>query len=304
MPDNYTGRRATDITGAIAALDALVSEESVARGLQFRPRPTDVVISPFGKSGTTWLQQIAHALRTRGDEDFDDISRVVPWIETAHDLGIDLDAPQKAEPRLFKSHLSRDRVPEGARYIVSFRDPRDALVSFYRFLEGWLFEPGAVDIAAFAEGMYLDRGGRRDYWTHLASWWVRRDEDDVLLLAYELMKEDLPGAVREIAGFMDIELDDALEALVLHQASLPYMLENKHRYDDRLMRELSERRLGLPPGSDSAKVRKGEVGSHRYELPESVVEALDDTWRDEIETRFGLADYPALVDALRRRGGS
>ena len=57
----------------------------------FEPRATEVVISPFGKCGTTWLQQIVHTLRTRGDTDFDDISRVVPWIETSRTLGLDLD---------------------------------------------------------------------------------------------------------------------------------------------------------------------------------------------------------------------
>ena len=45
--------------------------------------------------------------------------------------------------------------------------------------------------------------------------------------------------------------------------SLEAMLAHKDKYDDLLMRELSERRAGLPPGSDSAKVRKGRVGEHR-----------------------------------------
>ena len=107
-----------------------------------RLRATDVVISPFGKCGTTWLQQIAHTLRTRGDMAFDDISRVCPWIETSADLGLELDVEQRANPRVFKSHLDADRVPRGGRYIVSCRDPRDAVYSMYKFMEGWLLEPG------------------------------------------------------------------------------------------------------------------------------------------------------------------
>src|SRR5258706_6854900 len=90
------------------------------------PRPTDVVITPYGKCGTTWLQQIFHTLRTRGDFDFDDISRVVPWLETSVIVGLDIEAPQRAEPRGFKSHLPYDMVPKGARYIVALRDPKDA----------------------------------------------------------------------------------------------------------------------------------------------------------------------------------
>ena len=59
--------------------------------------------------------------------DFDDISRVVPWIETARCSIIDLEAPQRAEPRGFKSHLSYAAIPKGARYVVSLRDPKDAI---------------------------------------------------------------------------------------------------------------------------------------------------------------------------------
>lgn len=60
--------------------------------------PSDVIITPYAKCGTTWVQQIFHTLRTRGDMDFDDISRVVPWIETAPMLGLDINAPQRAAP--------------------------------------------------------------------------------------------------------------------------------------------------------------------------------------------------------------
>ena len=123
----------------------------------YRPRPSDIVISPYAKCGTTWLQQMFHTLRTGGDMDFDDISRVVPWIETSRLLAIDLEAPQRAAPRGFKSHLAWDKIPKGARYVVSLRDPKDALVSMYRFMEGWVLEPGAVGVAAFAETAFAER---------------------------------------------------------------------------------------------------------------------------------------------------
>jgi hypothetical protein len=64
-------RRATDFDDFRARLGSMITDEGVARGLAFQLRPSDVVISPFGKCGTTWLQQIVHGLRTRGDMDFD-----------------------------------------------------------------------------------------------------------------------------------------------------------------------------------------------------------------------------------------
>jgi hypothetical protein len=256
-----------------------------------------VVISPFGKCGTTWLQQIVHSLRTGGDLDFDDISRVVPWLETSTDLGLDLDAPQRAEPRAFKSHLPWAAVPKGGRYIVSLRDPRDAAVSMYRFLEGWFFEPGSITIEDFTRNRFMKRDGQ-DYWTHLVGWWEQRDNPSVLLLAYEGMKADLPETVRAVASFLGIALDPALEAIVLEQASLQSMTRHKDKYDDLLMRERSEEVVGLPPGSDSAKVRVGAVGSFAKELPAPIVEELDAIWREVVTPRFGAISYAELTASL------
>lgn len=49
----------------------------------FHPRPSDVVIAPDGKSGTTFLQHVAHGVRTGGSMDLEEISCVVPWTVTA-----------------------------------------------------------------------------------------------------------------------------------------------------------------------------------------------------------------------------
>jgi|TARA_Y100000310_G_scaffold342789_1_gene447447 hypothetical protein len=124
-------RRATTLGQLEALQSKMITAEGVGKGLSHRLRPSDVVISPYAKCGTTWIQQIVHTLRTRGDEDYDDISRVVPWIETSSDLGIDLSAEQKAHPRAFKSHLPWGMVPKGGKYITSIRDPRDAFVSIW-----------------------------------------------------------------------------------------------------------------------------------------------------------------------------
>jgi hypothetical protein len=296
-----TGRRATNLEELRAIQAPMSTEEGRATGLALKLRPTDVVISPFGKSGTTWTQQIVHGLRTRGDMDFDDISRVVPWIEMSTDLGIDLDAEQRAEPRAFKSHLGWHEVPKGGRYIVPLRDPGDALVSSYRFMEGWFVEPGAIPIEVHARENFMRREPGRGYWAHLRSWWEQRDHPNVLLLAYEQMKADLEGTVRRVADFIGVPLDEELFALVMRHSSLEFMTEYKDRFDDFLMRQRSEDVCGLPPGSDSAKVRAGAVGSRKLELPELIQAELDARWTDEITPHLGFASYDELLAELRTR---
>ena len=287
--------RATSMEELGAKMALMFNEEKLKEGLALELRPTDVVVTPFGKSGTTWTQQIVHCLRTRGDMDFDDISRVVPWIETSPALGLDLTAEQKANPRAFKSHLPWTIIPKGGKYIVPIRDPKDALYSFYKFMEGWFVEPGTIPLDDYARKNFMKD---RNYWKHLASWWPRRDDDDVLLMAFEHMKKDLPGTIERIAAFIGIDLDDELRAITEEHASLPFMQAHKDKFDDLLMRELSERVAGLPPGSDSAKVRAGKVGEHAQHLSQDIADELDAIWQEEITEQFGFADYASMISTL------
>lgn len=288
-------RRARTLDELKSKMARLVTAEGYGAGLEFVPRPTDVVIAPYAKCGTTWLQQMVHSLRTGGDLDFDDISRVVPWIETAGDLGIDLDAEQRGEPRAFKSHLAWHDVPKGARYIVAVRDPRDALVSAYRFFEGWFIEPGTIDLEAIGRARFVEG---RDYYTHLTSWWTHRQDPGVLLLAYENMYADPEATVRRVAQFIGLDPSEECIITACEQSSLESMQANKEKYDDAMMRALSERACDLPPDSDASKVGAGGVGGHRVMLSEELLRDLDSTWRDTIGVQFGIPDYKALLEVL------
>ena len=125
------------------------------------------------------------------------------------DLGIDPDAPQAAEPRAFKSHLSWHDVPKGGRYISMVRDPGDVLVSMYHFHEGWRFEAGDHHPGETTPGTSSwRRSGIRGYWKHVASWWPQRGREDVLMLSFEAALADVPGTVRRIARFIGCPLDD------------------------------------------------------------------------------------------------
>ena len=286
--------RASSLGELEELLAEMFTREEIGKGLKLQLRSTDVVITPFGKSGTTWLQQMVHTLRTRGDMDFDDISRVVPWIESSPALGLDLDAEQRANPRAYKSHLEYEPIPKGGKYINSVRNPGDALYSMYKFMEGWFLEPGAVSLDEFARERFIKSGA---YWRHLKSWWAQREEPNVLFMAYEHMQQDLEGTIIRVARFIDIPLDEDLLKITLENTSFPFMLEHKDRFDDALMRELSESRCQLPPGSDSAKVREGTVGSHK-KLSAEIVAELDAVWQEEIQASLGFKDYASLIAAL------
>lgn len=297
-------RRARSVAEMSSFRGGIGSTASRAAALAFRPKPTDVLIATFPKCGTTWLQQIVHGLRTRGSMDFEEITLVVPWLELALDLGIDPGAPQVAEPRAFKSHLSWYDVPKGGRYITMVRDPGDVLVSLYHFHEGWRFEAGAITLADYSRNFFLAPERDRGYWKHVASWWPQRGHEDVLMLSYESALADVPGTVRRIAGFIGCPLDDELLEIVVRQSSIGFMKAHGTRFDDHVSRAARNAANGLPPGGASSKLRSGRVGDHVDRLPMDVRAALDGIWREAMESRFGLASYPEMVAALGPADGS
>ncbi len=273
--------------------------EGVARALSIPFRPSDVFIATFPKSGTTLMQQIVHGLRTGGDMDFRDISEVIPWLELTTDLGQDPAAPQRAEPRVYKTHLDRAQLPRTGRSIYLVREPEATLMSFYDFFSGWIFEPGAISLESFALDYLFERGGHRDYWNHLCSWWSHRADVDVLYLFYEDVVADLPAAVARVARLLEhatgSEFDAARIEVAVRGARRDYMQRFPDRWDDALVRERRNPAMGLPPDARSTKVRAA-AATRRSEarLTDRVRDVLRARWARDVEPLTGCADYASL----------
>src|SRR5262245_17181698 len=152
-PSNF--KRPATISEMRERMQFFATPEGWQKGLDYKPDPTDVFIVTPPKCGTTWMQQIVHGLRTRGSMDFDEVTRVVPWIEMAHDCGIDIYAPQVAHPRAFKTHSALDEVPKGGKYIVILRDPCDALISDYHFMGEMFFDKDSITLEQYTREAYI-----------------------------------------------------------------------------------------------------------------------------------------------------
>ncbi len=146
---------------------------------------------------------------------FEEITQVVPWLELAYDQGQDLEAPQYGHkegiPRIFKTHAWEEHCPKFPKVIVVLRHPEDVVRSFYKFFEGWFFEPGSISLDAFANEFWLARGippsrmQNASYFVHLISWYKRRDDPNVLILFFEDLKVDLRSQVRRVAKFISTD---------------------------------------------------------------------------------------------------
>ena len=293
--------RPTTIEDVKKRLDRFSTEKSNASGRAYRPEPSDIFIATYPKCGTTWMQQLVHCLRTRGDMEFEEITEVVPWLELSYDLGVDIYARQKARPHAFKSHLSWSQIPKGGRYIHVTRDPQDVLISFYRFFEGWFFERGSIDLEAFAEELFLDGTKSGKFWHHVIDWWHQRHRDDVLLLTYEDMIEDPEGSIMQVANFMGIDLDPELFEIALEKSSAAYMRRHVTQFDDHTLREKLDPVCGLPPTGESAKISSAGAKRNKPIVEQRLEQVLQDKWHEIVLPSTGLADYQQLRQQLKIR---
>ena len=126
----------------------------------------------------------------------------MPWIELAYDVGLDLDAEHKYQPKCFKTHAWFG-CSEEARYIFVYREPCAILYSTFNFLRGFSFQPGEITLDEFVKHTFLSTSDKmRENYFDLLNWWPKRNDPNVLFLLYEDMLEDLESAVSAIASFM------------------------------------------------------------------------------------------------------
>jgi hypothetical protein len=330
------------VSDAVALLKRRLAEfETKAgrlKGLAYRPRDNDVAISTTPKAGTTWMQQICHQLRCGAVADpnpmgFDEISRVVPWLELAADQGQDLEEDQpplgyntvNRLPRLFKTHCWYDHCPRFKRTIVVLRNPCDVVMSFYHFFEGWFFAPGEIDLETFAREFWLARGvpdeskmQNASYFVHLVSWYNHRADPGVLIIFFEDMKEDLRREVRRVARFLSTDAQNFDETAIIDHAvqhsSFSYMKEHESQFDEKLSKLARNEACGLAKnaGMGATKIRSGKVGStttfngtiRNRTMSKELEASIQAKWEEVVWPVTGCKTYAELRSQLSAQNKS
>lgn len=241
-------------------------------------RDGDVVISVPPKSGTTWTMNIVHQLFTGGTADFRDIYEEVPWIEFLSHPGQPLqsvvdrvEAMPAGRRRAFKTHSAPPALPfieagsgRDVKYIVVFRNPEEALVSFRPFIEKhsdawfelWQMPRQAMcrqDFPSFYAEVVDRQGMQGMFFAFLAAWWPLRREENVLLLHFADMKRDHEASIRTIAGFLGVEPEADRWPAILEYTSFPWMKRHEDKFEAVTTGE-------IPILTSGAMIRKGEAG--------------------------------------------
>lgn len=219
-------------------------------------RPGDILVTTSYKAGTTWMQNIIANLIFQNGEMPAPVTQMGPWIDM--DIlpleeiidGIEAQTWRRA----FKTHLPLDGIPyfETMKYIYVCRDGRDVFMSLWNHHSGYsdgLREMLTPKVMATGRDfpwdykdlheMYADwiskswfdewENDGYPYWSHfyhLQSWWDFKHLDNIHFVHFADLKSDPEKAIRGVAEFLDIEIDEAMMPGILERISFGSMKKN------------------------------------------------------------------------------
>jgi len=287
-----------------------MSSKSLEIAASWVPRPTDVVIATPPKTGTTWLQQLIHQLRTGGDMEFEDIYQPIPWQIMAYDLGIDINAEQPSYkkvtnndfffPRVYKSHQRLSACHPGAQFIVTIRDPATVWSSKYRFMQSWKSPKiknfsGMNDLGFFS--LIEDMSFGASLYEYYLEFWKLRDQENVLIVCFEDLMKETERYIPLIANFIGLDHPtEELIAEVLRMSTREFMTNHINVFDESWVhKKLIE--IGRHKNPEEflpcQRVGKSEP------VNEEVKEFLREKWEEKMkETDFKT--YSEFRDEIRK----
>ena len=220
-------------------------DSSIWNDFQFRD--DDIIVSTYAKSGTTWTQQIIAQMMYGGDPDLP-VAELSPWL----DLRIppkEVKLPEveaQTHRRIIKTHLPVDALvfsPQ-AKYVYIARDGRDVVWSMYNHhlnanagwyaalndtpgLVGAPIGPPPADVLVYFQD-WLEKDGYPfwSFWENIRTWWDIRALDNVYLLHFNTLKQDMPGEMRKLAAFLDIAIDEARWDAIVEYCTFEWMKAN------------------------------------------------------------------------------
>ena len=125
---------------------------------------------------------------------------------------------------------------------------------------------------------------RKPFWSNVRSWWNLRRLPNVMMIHFNDMKRDLPGAVKRVASFLEIDLDPATFDKVVEHSSFDWMKKNAH-----LAAPLGG---SIWEGGATTFINKGTNGRWQGTLTQEEICAYEQRAREELGTECAawLAD--------------
>lgn len=245
----------------------------------------DVLIATYMKSGTTWMQEIVWLLKNWqkiNEAKKVTIHEAIPYIEIQVSINNYENLP-KEPGRLMKTHLGahffEKSFNSGAKFIIVVRNPKDLLVSLYKFSQ-MNKTLGNFD-GSFSDIIDTLRDGNFPYGDpieYVADWWKFKDNPNILFVHYEDMKKHLKTSIKKVSKFLEVIIEDEYVDEIVKNTTFEAMKVND------ATNYSSEESFNL---SISPFMRKGVVGDWKNYFTNEQSEFIDKLC-DEVKEKFNF----------------
>ncbi|XP_060824328.1 luciferin sulfotransferase-like [Bombus pascuorum] len=264
----------------------------------FEVKDDDIWVCSFPKTGTTWTQEmiwnIANNLDFEGAKvhlserfpffEYSILFDYLPYAKLHPEVQLPLSTldsveytKNKASPRFIKTHLPFDLLPRQIRtgekkpkIIYVARNPKDTCISYFHHCQ--IIEGYRGNFSDFCRLFLADKLSYTSYWNHVLDFWKKQTTLNMLLLKYEYMIADLPGAIRKSAAFLNRTLTDAQVRVLEEHLKFASMKKNPAVNHEDVVQRNKERKKITVEGSF---IRNGKVGEWKERLPDNVIQEFD-----------------------------
>lgn len=258
---------------------------------EFDYRSDDIWLNSYPRSGTAWSYELLNAIICEGDlrilKQAQHDGKILKFLPI--EVGSHISVQKKLDtwkalpsPRVIPTHLTYSLFPKTAielqcKRIYVLRNPKDVAVSFYHFhrahkLMGYYKGTWDNFLNCFLCGQVL----YGSWFEHTLGWWKAIEEapENVMVLFYEDMKQDLPGNIRRIGSFLGKHLSNEAVAAIAKHTSFASM--SKNPFTNRESNPTMD--LSIAPF-----LRKGQVKDWKSNFTERQNEQFKALWNQKMK---------------------
>jgi hypothetical protein len=256
----------------------------------YEAQPDDIFIVSYPRSGTIRTAVIVYSLLRNGqpfNANMKDFLSRMPFIDR---FGKEA-ATNMVHPGAIRTHFPFNYVSYNSKskYIAVIRHPKDVCVSLYELLHQ---NPESgfsdIDFNRFFELFITGQMLYIDYFEHLRLTWSHKDDENVLLISFEQIKQNHREIILKIAQFLHIDVtnNEKLLDAVETYSSFDYMKKN---YDSSWNEVITQ---GFHAPVYSMKfIRKGIIGDWKSYMTDEQSQRFDAILAEKTRDMKGLEAF-------------
>lgn len=239
-------------------------------------RNSDIYVSTYSRSGTTWTQVILYVLTTGRDIEFDHIFDVSPWLY--YSALRNTQPANVPDPRILKTHDEHSLYTENTkgRFIYVTRNGLDVLESLFHHKINAKGYSGSFE-EHFDEFI---NGDNYNWFDHVRGWHENKNNLNILYVYYEDLIYDLDKQLDRIAQFCNIDINPTLKAKVKTVSSFENMKAQQLRLGPDSRHFSSDTKTPYKVKSQNHFVRSGRIGEGLERINERQFQTYSEKFRD------------------------